>query len=341
MNNDFFYKDIEKRANDMFNNWYSTWAGIKDKHFEMSIKQEESAFGGRSYVENGVLKMVIFTGTVDNYLSVINNVMNLRTSLSINSIHQGDDNLIDLISAEGIIYPNGVPEVFDSKVIDQHITNLIMTFVNRFVICHEFGHLFSGHYEQFKMIKMRFIPMHMTGDEWSIVPDEKKLDVFTMEWDADRFAATDSVRELLFLWENYDTQVQYRNLIGKNELFFWWGFAVALIFHWINEMDCYKMYKQEILYNPRDRMMNILSTALDCLDKLFGKNIPELPIKEMSANIAKGALNAEEIFSVFRNGESVWIKEQIDMTNSSLPMIENNWERLKEILKKDAFIDLD
>ncbi len=342
MDSEMFYKDVEKRANEMFNDWYSTWPGMQDKHFEMSVDREKNAFGGGSYVENGVLKMVIFSGTIDNYLSVINDVMNFRSSIRIHNIHRDNENPIDMMSAEGIIYEDGVPKVFDSKVIDKHITELIMTFINRFIICHEFGHLFSGHYEQFKkVIKMNFIPMQMTGDEWSRVPEDKKLDINTMEWDADSFAATDSMRELLFLWENYDTQVQYKDCISRKGLFFWWGFSVALIFHWISEMDCYRLYDNEILYTPRDRMINTLNVALDCINNLFDNNTPESTRKEMSSNIVRGACEAEELYSKYKKRDSIWIKEDTDMSDSGLSIIEENWKKLKEVLKKDAFINLD
>lgn len=336
-----FYSDIEKRATDMFNNYYSKWPGIQDKHFEIFVDRKAASFGGGSYVENEVLKIVIFSGTVKNYLSVINDILNLRSSLRINRVYHEDEKSKGWISAEGIIFKNGVPKIFDSKEINHHLTNLIMTFISRFIICHEFGHLFSGHYEQFKTINMHFIPMQMTGDEWIKLPDDKKLDIFTMEWDADSFAATDSMRELLFLWQYYDTQVQYRDFISREDLFFWWGFAISLIFHWVAELDCYMIYKKEILYKPKDRMLNTLNVALDCINGLYDKNIPASSLEEMRTNIARGAHNAEELYGKYSAKESIWLKKESDMSDSGLPIIEKHWQNLKEILKVYSFIDLE
>ncbi len=61
------------------------------------------------------------------------------------------------------------------------------------------------------------------------------LDIKTIEMEGDGLAATNAFYNLMHLYINFETQVQYHDMISKNQLFNLWGSTIVFVCKWIEQ----------------------------------------------------------------------------------------------------------
>lgn len=342
MDYELYCKDIEKRATDMYKKRYANHYRLKGVQFMVDVDRNNYEFGGESQIDNSVLKMKLYKGTIDNLVDYTYEIMRIKTSNDLKAIVAKSSK--NVISAEGIYFEDGIPKAFDTKNRDLDITRIIVVFVYRFIICHEFGHLFRGHFEHFfncARNNMGFIPMEFSGCISRDMLDQSKKDIYTMEWDADCFASIESMRELLFLYGNYDTQVKKPDRSVPKELFLWWGYSVAILLHKIQALYFEEYEKRNIIYTPIVRMRNITNSALEALDIITDGLYSIDEINEMKRLISKGVILAEELIIHYEKTDYGWSNNSEEDIREALSILINNWDMLKNVLKNSAFFDLE
>ena len=159
---------------------------------------------------------------IDLYYDYFAESMSEKTIDFLRKIRPSDsDEELKKISYEGIIYRNGKVETINSKIEDDEKVKLLEIFASRFIVLHEFGHVFNGHCN-YLAAELQFENrdgFYMYFDEHGSAINEKdSLNIRTLEMDADAFAATQSMSHLCFLYENFDKEVNIK--IGKEDLFY-------------------------------------------------------------------------------------------------------------------------
>ena len=183
------------------------------------------------------------------------------------------------------------------------LSNLLSLIALRFVVAHEFGHLFNGHCDllntlyavpKAEMIIKRIIP---------VFSESYALDHRTMEMDADSAAATSSIDNIVMLyqcWEENKNITPYDGIGDRNQLFKLWSFAVHsvfLIFEGLHKTD----YSGLSFYLPNEaRAMLVFNGAINALDEWIKHGVFACTEQDkllIEQQVLKGILEAEEYFN--------------------------------------------
>lgn len=212
-----------------------------DTAFEFLIKDDKS-INARSRCTNTIDYIELNIGVVELYFEYFTKVMRNDRIKCLKSLGvKGDDEVLATTSYEGVSFKEGKLNVFDSKIIDAQKTDLLDIFVSRFILLHEFGHIFNGHCK-FVSEKLELNAMSMYFDDQDgNYSEEKALILRTLEMDADAFAATQSIRHIFFLYKNFEEQVTVQ--IEKEDLFYWWAFAIKSHFMTCEDITSDYYYK--------------------------------------------------------------------------------------------------
>ena len=242
---------------------------------------------------------------------------------------------------------DGNPNLFDSKVIDYKLAGLLTIFVSRFIISHELGHLFNGHCEYLNSKEQNNIqPISMFEESNSEnTKNLSSLDYRTLEMDADAFAATDSFKHLLSLYNNFEDDVDEGLNIEPIELFYWWSFAIRsnfLITQKILNDEEYKLDKKHLPSVARwllilGSIFNNIDSGLHKINYRTGDNK-----EKIEKNIRSGFKFAEKQYNDRFHTNYDCIKETIYNKDYSkyVTEIEKNWEYLRKDLSRYSRLNL-
>lgn len=241
---------------------------------------------------------------------------------------------IEKMSLEAIVFEGGTPVLKDSKKIVDDRAKLLEVFVFRFILLHEFGHIFNGHcsYLADKEKKNVAIPMYYTDNMNR--ENISALDIRTMEMDADMFAVTQSIWHLLFLYTDFDSQVQCEG-IKPMDLFYWWAFAIRCHFLLCEDrfMDAQKYYEDMKHLPSNARWGMIADTATDIIENKINPTV--LNTMEAIDRFFHGIMEAEKVFNELKYTSYSWYDElaENEQYEHYRNQVNENWNIVVEELK--------
>lgn len=328
---EYFQQLIKECA---FDKWYAS-------SLEFEIKDSEE-INGKSWCEKDKDHIEINRGVIEkyyNYFAIVmeNDKVNFLRHLNVTK----EDDELRKMSYEGVLFKDGQVEVYDSKLVDDGKAKLLEMFVSRFIILHELGHILNGHCKLIanKCTKMglKYIPLYYSENE-KLLDEDDALDIRTLEMDADAFAATQSIFYVLFLYENFESQVKIK--MEPNDVFYWWSFAVRSHFLMCEDLFMDNKYYKKMTHLPSNaRWTLIYYSALEVIDSCNIIEQEKIRFKEL---ITKGAIDAEVKFNCVKYTNYNWVSEidnniqYINYRNE----VNINWEKLKNQLKEYARLPL-
>ena len=186
--------------------------------------------------------------------------------------------------------------------------------------------------------QLDFIPMYYVDK--NEINEKQALDIRTLEFDADAFAVTQSMVHIIFLYNNFEKQVDIKDM-EPEDLFFWWGFAIRSHFLLCEDSQIDERYNKKMTHLPSiARWTDVCATATDWIDQ--HNIIPEEKKKRFNQKIVYGSMEAEKVFNeikytgynweeqLFSDGHYVEYKDAID----------KNWNNVKNALKEYARLPL-
>lgn len=314
--------------------WYKS-------EFEFVIN-DDIEINGLSSSENNKDYIQINSGVIDLYYKYFSAVIK-HDSISFLQTIMPDKEMdeIEKISYEALIFKNGNVDVFDNKIVDDKKARLLEIFVSRFITLHELGHILNGHckllaklsQKETYFMSMYYIDKNMESNE------KEALDIRTMEMDADAFAATQSMNHLLYLYDNFETEVDLANM-SKQELFYWWAFAIRSHFLVCEDRFADSKYNPKMKHLPSVARWTLVYNSIISLLDYFNKSQQE--IQSFKNNIYRGTIDAEIKFNNIKFTNYNWIKEIYSDKEYKkyIDEINDNWSKVKMQLEEYARLPL-
>lgn len=239
------------------------------------------------------------------------------------------------------------------------LNNVLIIFVNRFILVHEFGHLFNGHCDYNNYISDKKNPIKMVylsrnsdenlSEENSKMIDSDGLEVErSMEMDADSFAVTRSMFHLVGLSMKFDEKAGI-SILKKEDIFFWWAFSIASFFMIIKnprlltgqiedfekeEFDYLEDYNYKTHLPSSARIAMAVNTAVEVLQRYFNE-VEFLDITKAKKDMYVGTNCAQIIFNSI-NGTNYCLSEQL-LENENLcryfQEVHETWKELRNKLE--------
>ena len=156
--------------------------------------------------------------------------------------------------------------------------------------------------------------------------------------DADAFAATQSIYHVLFLHENFESQVKIK--MEPYDVFYWWSFAVRSHFLMCEDRFMDNVYYKRMTHLPSNARWTLIYTST--LEVIDSCNILEQEKERFKELITKGAIDAEAKFNCIKYSKYNWVNEidnniqYINYRNE----VNKNWEKLKIQLQEYARLPL-
>ena len=333
-----FYNDLEKRAYSIYEQYQEEFS-INNKELKMKVINS-NCYGGRTWSTGESDNIEIYSGTINMCYEYFSAVMRIKTGEIVSILLENQKDINEkFFSYEALFFDDdGNCRLIDSKIRDSRIVGLLIIFCARFVLVHEMGHLFNGHCEYVKKESslLSYLPMVLKKKE---VINEKitALDYRTMEMDADSFAATDTYKSLIVLYNLFEEKVDSELNIRPIELFYWWSFAIRSQSLITQDLEKNHYYKEMLNLPSVIRWANISGVFLKCLESRmlkieYRKGDNEEVLLQQFLN---GCQDAERIFNEIKHTEHNWIEE---IKNGSLydefgRDIHNNWRKLRKKLE--------
>ncbi|CAH1056679.1 hypothetical protein [Paenibacillus pseudetheri] len=350
-NKEDFYIDIKHRAMAIYEQYRYIIKEVLESEFDISkyilnlYFRDDSNLGGKAWSDNYLDYIQINKGVIDNFFEYFYGFTKKNTEDFLKALHVDED---EEASYEYIKFDdNGNPNFFDSKVIDYKLAGLLTIFVSRFIITHELGHLLNGHCEFINSKdnnSLNYISM-FEEDNRKVIKNVSPLDFRTLEMDADAFAATDNIRNLLLIYDNFEEKVDKDLNIKPIELFYWWSFAIRsnfLITQRILNDEEYKLDKKHLPSEARwvlilGSVTSFINENLNIINYRAGDNKENL-LKALVAGF-KFAENcySERTYTKYNSLEET-IKST-DYKHYASATLEN-WEKLRDKLTKFSRLPL-
>ena len=305
-----------------------------DSKYEFEIV-ENKEINGKSWSRDNVDHIEIYSGVIEEYNKYFLKVMDYFRNRMFEKVYPNKDyEERSTWSYEMLYNLQGKVYFIDSKVMENKVADLLEIFVSRFIVLHELGHIFNGHCRFLESItggKMEFIPMYYMGK--GKIREELALDIRTLEYDADAFAVTQSMLHLFFLYNNFIDEVHIEGM-KKDDLFYWWGFAIRSHFLLCEDSYIEKDYDKSITHIPSvGRWSDACINATENIEKL---NLSDENKRQFNQKIADGAIEAEKIFNQIKYTQYNW-EEQLVSNKSYIEFrneIDKNWNKVKCKLEK-------
>ena len=343
-----FYIDINKRAQEIYGQYqYLIMKEFDNDTSNYSLKfhiNNCSSLGGKASSKNNLDNIEINRGIIDNFFDYFYGFSKMKTKdiLEKLDIENVEDASYEFIKFDKI----GNPNLFDSKVIDYKLAELLTIFVSRFIITHELGHLLNGHCEYLNSIeqdRMQYIPMfEKVGSK-----NKRKapsLDYRALEMDADAFATTDNCRYLIQMYEGFETYVDRSLNIEPIDLFYWWSFAIRSNFLITQNILNDEVYSADMKHLPSvARWVLVLDSITRIIEDEFYKiNYRHGDNKEKILEyIAKGFLFAEKqynehSYTSFNSAKEIQNKDFISYVTAA----QKKWDNIRDELKRYSRLSL-
>lgn len=275
------------------------------------------------------------TSLISEYLDVFSKEYNFNM---INKFHSFEIDHIDDNLFEGIIQKNDSYQIFSNSSQNKYLSLLCFTYIERFIITHEMGHIFNGHTEYMgQEYNLKKFSMFFK----SSVTNKMALDIRTLEYDADSFAATETALYLIDSYNNFEEIVSDKLLMYPKNIFFWWFFSIRLFFLILEyELNDF-FYNDEITYLPSvHRFSTIFSTVFEILEFADKNKIityrDEDSLISFAYEIERGINDAETFFNKNKKTDYNWSETLNSDTNYSeyLKEIKSNWAKISSEIEK-------
>ncbi|QRF30607.1 hypothetical protein [Bacillus safensis] len=341
-NKEVFYRDIEKRAQTIYEGYQNIMENISRDDMSLSVTQlkffmkNDGRLGGKAWCKNNIDNIEINTGVINNFFDYFYGFAEELNHKLINELHfkiskgQGEDvSYLLLLQDE-----NKEAIILNNETINYNLASLLTVFVSRFILTHELGHLLNGHCQYLNNNNdLSYIPMYYNNRRTNNI---SPLDIKTMEMDADFFAGTDSFRNLLILYNHFEEKVDPALLIKPIDLFFWWSFAIRSNFlisqHILNDEN----YSPDRTHLPSvARFALILTSIVESIDGgIYKINYRRGDSEEkLVKKLLDGALYAEEYYnSKFHTEYAVAETMENEKYLNTVSELENNWDDLRNKL---------
>ena len=343
-NKENIYQDIRNRAESIYERYQSTIEQNRKEGCDYSRTKlhfsifESMKLGGQSSFQNNIDNIRISSGTIDNFYDYFYEFAkyNTKNLLRIMGLQNDDDEN----SFEGIGYnEKGEIRSVDSLLFEEDLTVILDIFVSRFILTHEFGHLFNGHCSYLNSIgngKVQFMPIfnYSSVEQLEYI---SALDYRTLEYDADAFATTENLKYLIILYTQFEEKVDNSFLhIKAIDLFYWWGFAIRSMFLLMQQLLQDEKSLSERRYFPSIMRWG---SVIFIVDKLI--NPQSLKIKfrggdtadKILQKIVDGSIYAEKYFNEKNNDTKNWYVE-IQENSEYLKLINEANENWRENMVK-------
>lgn len=106
---------------------------------------DEDEINGRAWCKTNEDHVEINKGVIRIYYDFFLKVNEYYKNKFLESFMNETEESIEKMSFETISFSDGYPKIIDSKKMVDERTKLLEIFVSRFILLHEFGHIFNGH----------------------------------------------------------------------------------------------------------------------------------------------------------------------------------------------------
>lgn len=201
----------------------------------------------------------------------------------------------------------------------------------RFVFTHEVGHIVNGHtrlmYDMYMNSKI-FMRKEKSNNNVQYCLDRR-----TLEMDADAFAATSSIDNILTLYNENNAGLEDMQIFSIEDLFELWGFSIACVFLMF-ELGGKTNYDWNSYYLPNDaRYLLAIDAARQTLLNYIRINIISyaVDVKIYNSAVTKGLIEAEKLFRLF--SEDLTLSESLVNNKEKFVIssneVNNNWNKLR------------
>lgn len=169
----------------------------------------------------------------------------------------------------------------------------------RFVFTHEVGHIVNGHtrlmYDMYMNSKI-FMSKEISNNNVQYCLDRR-----TLEMDADAFAATSSIDNILTLFNQNNAGLEDMQISSIEDLLELWGFSIACVFLMF-ELGGKTNYDLNSYYLPNDaRYLLAIDAARQTLLSYIRNKVISytVDVKIYDSAVTKGLIEAEKFFRLF------------------------------------------
>ena len=335
---EFLLLDIKNRAETLYNYFIK----VIDVEYPERRRQSTLEFvindskeiNGRAWCEIEKDHIEINRGVINLYYSYFSQVLEYQKNEFLKKIMPNvDENRIEEFSYEMVIFENQQVNCIDNKVVNSDIAKMLETFVSRFIILHELGHIFDGHCFFLSKIEKEFSYMPMYFEEENDEDEKIALDFRTLEMDADAFAVTQSIVHVVYLYENFESEVQIKS-IEPIDLFYWWSFAIRSHFLVCEDKFNDHQYKKSMKHLPSLSRWNLnITIAYEIIENsMLDKDLK----KKIHERLISGAKNGECVYNEIKYTNYNWINEiqNNKMDKEYVDEVNANWKKIRDELDK-------
>ena len=196
VNEEKFEHDIYARTQEIFDLYvyYSKKLGLRENIDEITLKFEidykSDDINAETWVEKNVFNIRMNIGVIKSLMKYYNNIFSpIETKLKEKGIIEHDNIILEFNAQKDI---KSLRNIKFPKCLNSEIVELVIVLSYRFIILHEFGHLFNGHCNFLCSLN------HDKNFKLKMINNNKKDYAYalcerTLEYDADSFAATQSI----------------------------------------------------------------------------------------------------------------------------------------------------
>ena len=228
-------------------------------------------------------------------------------------------------------------------ILRRDIADFLALFAIRFIIAHEVGHHLNGHVMYVKEKTGQFELLMLNNLLDKINP----LNYKTLEMDADAFAITDCIDNLITNYEAFENSTYFNcRLKDRNEIFKLWMFAIHCLFllferHTKEEKDIYKA--RYLPTNLRQLLnINVSIDYIECYLKItkykYKENFHEFYCKEIKNGIDYAESCFNETFIENHNFLQKITKDMEALIYSNIVL--DNWKNIKPDLERYSRLEL-
>lgn len=307
---------------------------------------EDNEVNACAWIDDNYDNIQMNTGTLITIFSLF------YTAFSNKNIYKniGNSQLESNELVKGDFDPDKIALLFSGEPKDEDritIANLISMLAFRYIFAHELGHLLNGHSYLLKTLygtkHIDMILKNVLSKFSERKNEEYALDRRTLEMDADAFAATFSMNNLIGLYQQQEKNRWYFDLLDNPiQIFELWAFAIHNIFM-LFELIAPSNYDKLSFYLPNEaRQILNLSAAESTIDGMRQRGnfkCTDIEKKKIIRAFSEGISKAEYFFNNTFNTKFDFINkvsissEYEDYANE----VENHWDKnLRFKLKKYA-----
>lgn len=269
--------------------------------------------------KTGYDHMRINTGTITEIFSYFKSAFcNKSVFCNIGDISKENNDIVKgkFDSLSYSTFYTGEPQ----DTVRRQISDYASLFALRFVFAHELGHLLNGHsYYLGSLYAISNIDMRgkrFFSNLNKKIEENYALDRRTLEMDADAFAATCGMDNIIMLYQKNDEPgILFEALNKPIEIFKLWSFSihsVFLLFEGISKTT----YSKSEWYLPNEaREMLVMSSAICTLDSYAKNKILKCDDKlndEIIKNLSMGIIEAERYYNLRFGTKFDFISQTMD-----------------------------